>query len=356
MKRIGITGGIGTGKTTVLNQLATYPGVVIVKTDDLAKQIGSENPKKVYQIVGFPVNFENPADLKKLAHELFTNSETKKKYEEYIHPLVHNRIEMLIKSSHATTDLFIVESALIFETNTDEKYDEIIVVTADTDIRIERLTSKRNISKEEAVRRMSHQNDFPPVGKKYITINNSGDEDDLRAKVEYLYLKLMHAQPKQKAIYAGSFDPFTLGHEWVVKKALKTYDLEIVIGTNSTKLNKSLFTEQERLDMIVKTMPGIKVSVVDAELMIDYAMDNNITTMIRGIRNTIDFASEMIMYHTNKSMEPTVDTIFMIPEQEVINISSSAVKEIYSCKNWEKKVRNLVSPYVFEKLKEKKNK
>lgn len=354
MKRIGITGGIGTGKSKVLDQLGTYAGVITVKTDELAKQIGKERSRKVFQIVGFPVNFENPHDCRKLADELFTNPETKKKYEEFIHPLVHERIETMIRSAPSSTDLFIVESALLFETNTDNNYDEIIVVTADTNIRIERLTSKRNISEEEALRRMSHQNDHLPIGKKYITIKNNGDEEEIKEKVDYVYLKLMNAEPKKKALYAGSFDPPTLGHEWVIKTAQKFFDVEVAIAVNPEK--KSLFKFTERKDMFEHAIPGITVTSFQEEFTVDYAKRNNISVLIRGMRNTTDFAYEQMIYNINKQMDPELETFFILPEKSLGDVSSSVVKSMLGIHSWEDRVKPFVNPYVLEKLKQKINK
>lgn len=354
MKRIGITGGIGTGKSTVLELLKTYPGVIVVKTDDLAKQIGKNNPKRVFQNVGFSVDFDNPADLKKLATELFTNPETKKNYEAFIHPIVHDRIDTMIKNAPPTTNLFVVESALLFQTGGTDLYDNIIVVTADTDIKLDRLVNKRGISKEEAYQRMSHQSDYVPNNDKYFIIKNNGTEEELQEKVDYVYLKLMNAEPKKKALYAGSFDPPTLGHEWLIKTAQKFFDIEVAIAVNPDK--KSLFSFDERKEMFKQAIPGITVTYFEKEFTVDYAKKNNISVLIRGMRNTTDFAYEQMIYNINKQMDNELETFFLLPEKSLGEVSSSVVKSMLGIDSWEERVKPFVNPYVLEKLKEKANK
>ncbi len=352
MKRIGITGGIGTGKTSVTDLIGNYPGVFCIKTDDIAKQVGMQHPDEVEAIVGFRVNFENTLSRKELAKALFENKELLQKYEDFIHPLVRDEVEEIIATLSPRVKICLIESALIFEKQQRGMYDDIIIITAEKTVRLERLI-KRGLTAEESEKRMSNQIELPINDPRFITIDNSGDYQNLKEKVHALYHQLMGIEnpARKKALYAGSFDPPTLGHEWVIKTAQKFFDVEVAIAVNSEK--KFLFNLKERMDMLERMMPGIKVTSFQEEYTVDYANNNNISVLIRGMRNTTDFAYEQTVYNINKQMEPELETFFILPEKSLGDISSSVVKSMIGYKNWEKRVVPFIHPYVLEKLKEK---
>ena len=355
MKRIGITGGIGTGKTSVTDLIGSYPGVFCIKTDDIAKQIGMQYADEVEAMVGFRVNFENTLSRKELAKALFENKELLQKYEDFIHPLVRNEVDEIIATLSSRVKICLIESALIFEKQQRGMYDDIIIITAEKAVRLERLI-KRGLTVEESEKRMRNQIELPINDSRFITIDNSGDYQNLKEKVHALYHQLMGIEnpARKKALYAGSFDPPTLGHEWLIKTAQKSFDVEVTIAENPDK--KSLFTFDERKDMFEHAIPGIKVTSFVKEFTVDYAKKNNISVLIRGIRNTTDFAYEQMIYNINKQMDPELETFFLLPEKSLGEVSSSVVKSMLGIHSWEDRVKPFVNPYVLEKLKEKVNK
>ncbi|TDJ03730.1 MAG: pantetheine-phosphate adenylyltransferase [Deltaproteobacteria bacterium] len=134
----------------------------------------------------------------------------------------------------------------------------------------------------------------------------------------------------KKAIYAGTFDPFTNGHRDVLGKALKVFDeITLLIAVSPTK--KPFFKLEERIDVLNKMFAGeSKIKVGHWEgLMVDYARKNKIGSIVRGLRPVGDFESEYQMAAMNHSLYPEVETVFFLTGSEVNYISSSLVKEIY---------------------------
>ncbi|QQS22812.1 pantetheine-phosphate adenylyltransferase [bacterium] len=165
------------------------------------------------------------------------------------------------------------------------------------------------------------------------------------------------------ALYAGSFDPFTKGHQYVVDQTLKRHDnLIILIAVNPGK--KYMFTDEERRQMILDCLPadlsgrGKNVEVVilpSGKLVIDYARARRVTDMIRGMRSPSDFVEEQGLFTFNESIYPSVLHWFVMPPYELGNTSSTWVKYYWMGEDWETKLPQLVPPPVFERLKEKKN-
>lgn len=134
----------------------------------------------------------------------------------------------------------------------------------------------------------------------------------------------------KKAIFVGSFDPFTCGHENIVIRSLELFDeIIIVVGENYQK--KYLFPLEKRINIIEKIFTDYEnISVVSfSGLTVDFCKKNNINFIIRGIRNFADFESEQILNLTNKMLMPSVETIFLFANPTYFAISSSAFREIW---------------------------
>jgi len=133
----------------------------------------------------------------------------------------------------------------------------------------------------------------------------------------------------KRAIFPGSFDPLTKGHEELVKRGLELFDEIIVaIGTNANK--KYLFSLEERIDFIQKTFhnePRVKVESYDG-LTIEYCKQREAQFMLRGLRTSADFEFERAIAQINKEMMPSVETVFLITSAELSAISSSIVRDI----------------------------
>lgn len=131
------------------------------------------------------------------------------------------------------------------------------------------------------------------------------------------------------AIFPGSFDPITKGHEALVHRALGLFDKVIVaLGTNSSK--KYLYSEEQRLDFIKETFKGIEKVEVDTYqgLTIDYCAQKEAKYILRGLRNPADFEFEKSISQINKSMNDEIETIFLITSPELSAINSSIVRDI----------------------------
>ena len=132
----------------------------------------------------------------------------------------------------------------------------------------------------------------------------------------------------KKAVFPGSFDPITLGHEDVIIRAIALFDEVIIaIGVNASK--KYMFSLEERKSFIEQTFEAFEnVSVVTyAGLTVDFCKENEIGYIIRGLRNPADFEFEKAIAHTNRDLAP-VETVFLLTAAKTSYISSSIVRDV----------------------------
>src|SRR6266550_8042086 len=131
------------------------------------------------------------------------------------------------------------------------------------------------------------------------------------------------------AIYAGSFDPVTKGHEDLILRALGFVDhLIVAVATNSAK--QPLFTVEERLRLIRDSLP--KEPRIEARsftgLLVDFANSVGARLLIRGLRAVSDFEYEYQMALMNRNLSPKIETVFMVPSLDTTYLSSSLVREV----------------------------
>lgn len=134
----------------------------------------------------------------------------------------------------------------------------------------------------------------------------------------------------RKALYAGTFDPFTNGHHDIVKRALKLFD-EIVLLVAVSPTKKPLMSTEKRVE-ILRTLFAheTKIKVESwSGLTVDYARDHQIGSIIRGLRPTGDFEVEFQMASMNRKINPQCDTVFLMTSEKLYYVSSSLVKEVY---------------------------
>jgi pantetheine-phosphate adenylyltransferase len=131
------------------------------------------------------------------------------------------------------------------------------------------------------------------------------------------------------AIYAGSFDPITHGHEDIMVRSLEFADrLVVAVATNVAK--QPLFSVQERVDLVRATMaaqPRIEVRAFDG-LLVDFAREIRASLLIRGLRAVSDFEYEYQMALMNRHLSPRLETVFMVPSLDTTYISASLVREV----------------------------
>ena len=131
------------------------------------------------------------------------------------------------------------------------------------------------------------------------------------------------------AICPGSFDPVTLGHLDIIERAAELFDEVIVLVMSNRSKSGSLFTVEERIELINCTITGknIKVDTYDG-LLVDYAKQKNAVAIVKGLRAMSDFEYEFQQALTNKSLYPKVETVFLTTEGKNMFLSSSMVKEV----------------------------
>ncbi|MDR2847883.1 MAG: pantetheine-phosphate adenylyltransferase [Bacteroidales bacterium] len=131
------------------------------------------------------------------------------------------------------------------------------------------------------------------------------------------------------AVFPGSFDPFTLGHESIVLRALGLFD-KIIIGIGSNNNKTSFFTSEQRLEMINRLFAGndkVEVQYYE-ELTIDFCRRVGAQFMLRGLRTSSDFEYEKAIAQVNQVMLPEVESIFMLTLPEHASINSSVVRDV----------------------------
>lgn len=134
---------------------------------------------------------------------------------------------------------------------------------------------------------------------------------------------------KRIAVFPGSFDPFTIGHEAIVRRALSLFDeIIIAVGANALKKNYySLSTRKEMISLVFKNEPRVKVSHYEG-LTVDYCKKNKIGYLVRGLRTAADFEFERAIAQVNKVLAPEVESVFLLTVPEHSHINSTIVRDI----------------------------
>ncbi|MDX1586015.1 MAG: pantetheine-phosphate adenylyltransferase [Balneolaceae bacterium] len=159
---------------------------------------------------------------------------------------------------------------------------------------------------------------------------------------------------KTVALYPGSFDPITYGHLDIMERATELFDTVIAtVAVNKRK--EAVFTGDEREELLRKCLEGKKwAKKVEVEqftgLLVDFAKKKNAQTLVRGVRQISDFEYEFRMALTNRRLAPEVDTIFLMPNEQLTFISASLVKEVAY---WDGDLSSFVPAHVAEALREK---
>lgn len=133
------------------------------------------------------------------------------------------------------------------------------------------------------------------------------------------------------AIYPGSFDPITLGHLNIIKRAAVCFDRLIVcVMVNSEKVNSGLFRPEERAELIcrvVSKLPNVEVDCSDT-LLAEYARQRRACTLVKGLRAVSDYENELQMALINRKINPRLETMFLPSSAKYTYVSSSVVKEM----------------------------
>lgn len=135
--------------------------------------------------------------------------------------------------------------------------------------------------------------------------------------------------PGRIAVYAGTFDPLTLGHEDIVRRSARLFDQVIVgIGVNPEK--QPLFSPDERAKLMSEVfadLPNVSTTCFSG-LTVDFARDNSASVMVRGVRTVSDIEAEFTMALTNRTIAPDLETVFLMASDAYSHISSTLIKQI----------------------------
>jgi len=158
----------------------------------------------------------------------------------------------------------------------------------------------------------------------------------------------MEKRMKKIAIYPGTFDPITNGHYDIIKRSSILFDELIIAITNDSNKNV-MFSISERIKMVEKIIQGqdnIRVKQFNGLLM-NYAESEHANVIIRGLRVLSDFEYEFKMAMMNRSLNDTIDTLFLMPNRKYVHISSSLIKEVAALGG---NISDYVSPIILKEI------
>lgn len=160
----------------------------------------------------------------------------------------------------------------------------------------------------------------------------------------------------RKAVYAGSFDPLTNGHVWVIERAVTLFDeLIIAIGVNPDK-NYYLSADERKnhIEEVLKTLNKtdctVSVEIIKNHYLAKFAEKTGASCLIRGIRSEGDFSYEYAMAQANKNLAPDIESIYLMPPPALAQVSSSLVKSLIGPEGWQDLVKAYVPSPVFKDL------
>jgi pantetheine-phosphate adenylyltransferase len=154
-----------------------------------------------------------------------------------------------------------------------------------------------------------------------------------------------------KVVYPGTFDPFTRGHEDLVRRAARLFET-VVVAVADSATKKPFFTTAERIAMareVLRPFPNVEV-IGFSSLLMDFVVGQGAQAIVRGLRAVSDFEYEFQMAGMNRHLDPDVETLFLTPGEKYMFISATIVREIA---RFGGDVSKFVHPHVAEQLRQK---
>ncbi len=153
-------------------------------------------------------------------------------------------------------------------------------------------------------------------------------------------------------VYAGSFDPLTVGHLWMIEQGVALFDQFVVaVGINPGK--HYTFKVEDRLAMLrdsLRRFPNLSVKSFSNSYLIDYAQEIGATHILRGIRSESDYEYERTMRNINGDLDSGICTVFLMPPRDIAEVSSSMIKGLIGPKGWRRVVRKYVPDPVYQHI------
>lgn len=164
-----------------------------------------------------------------------------------------------------------------------------------------------------------------------VLLQQNRDEMELFSSLLIVVCAIFYLHTMRKALFVGSFDPFTLGHLDIVQRASKLFDeVTVLLALNQAK--QGLFSTAERLEIIrlsTQTLGNVRVDSTDG-LTVEYMRTHHIPCLLRGVRNSKDLEWEQSIAFANSKLNPEVETILLMGAPEHLFLSSSIVREMLS--------------------------
>lgn len=157
---------------------------------------------------------------------------------------------------------------------------------------------------------------------------------------------------KHLGVYAGSFDPLTVGHLWMIEQGVRLFDqLVVALGLNPDK--RYTFSPEERLNMLRDSLghyPGLQITSFTNQYLIHYAQSIGATHILRGIRSAADYEYERSMRNINGDLDSGICFVFLMPPRDIAEVSSSLVKGLVGPEGWREVVKKYVPDPVYQRL------
>lgn len=151
-----------------------------------------------------------------------------------------------------------------------------------------------------------------------------------------------------KVVYPGSFDPITIGHLDIIKRASEIFDsVTILILKNFDK--RGFFSYEQRVELIklaTKDLKNVEVKT-STDLLVEYMDRNHINNILKGLRNANDFQYEYEMALVNKALNPNIDTVFLLSDPKYMMVSSTRVRELLT---YEGNLENFVPDSIIDRM------
>ena len=358
--KIVITGGIGSGKSTVTELLhQELSGFKVLSVDKLVAKM-YDDPMIGDQLI----ERLGTKEKKDVSDIVFRNA----KLREAVEKLFASQINLAINHEIELNQNLIIEFPLLFEKGGDivKDFHYVVSVVAPEKLRVERVIKRNGFSREKIESIMSAQvSDEERCSRSNFVIENSVDDLDLlKKKVSLLAseLRMLHAQLQEKRIglFAGSFDPITLGHQHIIKTALTMVDF-LIIGISHNPQKRGLLPIDLRISLIKSSLAEqiemkdldrvIVLQVPEKVLTVNFAESHGVKFLFRGLRTATDLEYENQINLLQKKIAPEIETVYLITPRELIEISSSLVKGVLGFENWDVVAANYVSKSVLDCLK-----
>ena len=157
-----------------------------------------------------------------------------------------------------------------------------------------------------------------------------------------------------RGVYTGSFDPVTLGHLDIIRRATKLFD-ELIIGIGINADKRSLFSTGERVELmttVTRDIPNLRIDTFD-RLAVDFVRRCDANVMVRGIRPLTDIAGEFTMLMANRQLDESIETVFLMADEEYAHISSSLLKQIAAMSDDNDRLKRFVPAEIIPHLRAK---